>query len=119
MKELNIKELPNSHDGVVPTGEIGVAWVDGRWERNGQRALCPLSRLILQQQPYFTSWLQAAAWVTGWRMSRTLAFKLAMGKANVKIFKENASDAQKGITDAHLYGLLYELSRKTRRPKPD
>lgn len=119
MKEYNVKELPNLHDGVVPTGEIGVGWVDGRWERNGQFRLCPLSRLILQQQPEVLSWLRAAARVTGWSMTRTLAFKLAMGKMNLKVLKEGSDEAAKGIQDAKLYGLLYELARKAHKPRPN
>jgi hypothetical protein len=117
VREYNVKELPTIHDGVFPTGEIGVGWIDGRWERNGQRLLCPLSRLILQKQPQATSWLKAAALATGWTLTRTFAFKLAMGKANLKLIKENHSEAAKGIQDATLYSLLYELSRKTHRPR--
>lgn len=118
MREYNVKELPTAHDGVVPTGEIGVVWMEGRWERNGQRLLCPLSRLILRHQPKCMSWMQAAAQVTGWTLARTLAFKLTMGKAPLKIGAQNA-EAAKGHTDAVLYDLLFKLSRKTYRPRTD
>ena len=119
MKEYNVKELPNINDGVVPTGEIGVGWIDGRWERNGQIQLCPLSRLILRTQPQVMSWLRAASRATGWSMTRTLAFKLTMGKVHLTISKENHDEASKGVQDAKLYSLLYELSRKTNRPRPN
>jgi hypothetical protein len=111
---MNVKELPT--DGVVPTGEIGVSWMEGRWERNGQRMLCPLSKLILRENPQIKSFLQAAAFVTGWTIARTMAFKMTMGRAPIT---GSSNEAKKGITDAHLYDLLYKLSRKTHRERPN
>lgn len=113
MKEYNVKELPT--DGVYATGEIGVLWMDGRWERNGQRLLCPLSKLILQHQPQVTSWLQAAAVVTGWTQARAFAFKMKMGRAPITTGKGTNGETIKGVTDATLYDLLFKLSRKMHR----
>jgi hypothetical protein len=118
VKELNVKELPT--DGVVPTGEIGVSWMEGRWERNGQRMLCPLSKLVLKENPSIKSFLQAAAFVTGWTIARTLTFKLTMGRAPYfTLSKDSSNEARKGVTDAHLYDLLWKLSRKTHRVGTD
>jgi hypothetical protein len=108
-RELSIKDLPVH--GVHPTGEIGVSWMDGRWERDGQRLLCPISKLILDQQPQTSSWINAGAYVLGWSLGRTLAFKLALGRAPLSQ-KGNSYEASKGITDAQLYHLLYRLARK-------
>jgi hypothetical protein len=116
VKEWNVKELPTANEGVIPTGEFGVAWVDGRWERNGQKLLCPLSRMILQYQPRCTSWMEAAAAVTGWTLARTFAFKMTMGKVPLRV---TSVEATKGHTDAILYDLLHKLSRKTHRSRPD
>jgi len=112
MREWTVKDLPVYH--VVPTGEIGVEYINGRWERNGQRLLCPVSRVLLEQQPRCGSWVKAASLVLGWSLARTLAFKLSMGHAPLSQ-KGNSSEAQKGIVDANLYGLLYKLARKIHR----
>lgn len=111
-RELSIKDLPVQ--GVHPTGEIGVTWIDGRWERNGQRLLCPLSKLILDQQPQTPSWIKAAAMVLGWSLGRTLAFKMSLGRAPLAQ-KGNSHEANKGITDAQLYCLLFRMARKVHR----
>lgn len=110
MKEYNVKELAT--EGVFPTGEIGVECVNDRWHRNGQRLLCPLSKLILQKQPCETSWLRAAALCTGWSPTRTMAFKMQMGRITIR---GTDAEAQKGVQDAKLYDILYKLSRRTNR----
>lgn len=110
MKEYNVKELAT--EGVFPTGEIGVECANGRWHRNGQRLLCPLSKLILETQPFVSSWLRAAALSTGWTMGRTLAFKMQMGHTTIR---GTDADIQKGIQDAKLYDILHKLSRRTNR----
>jgi hypothetical protein len=101
-------------DGVFVTGEIGVSWVDGRWERNGQRVLCPVSKLILDMQPQTPSWIKAASMVLGWSLGRTLAFKLSLGHAPL-VQKGSSHEANKGITDATLYRLMHKLARKSHR----
>lgn len=114
MKEYNIQEL--AVDRVVPTGEIGVEYAGGSWQRNGQRLLCPLSLLILQKQPSASSsWLRAASMVTGWTLTRTMAFKLQMGRMAVR---GTDAEARKGVLDAKLYNLLHKLSRHTNRGVP-
>jgi hypothetical protein len=113
VREMNVKELPT--EGVVPTGEIGVSFMEGRWERNGQRMLCPLSKLILKEQPSIKSWLQAAAFVTGWTIARTFSFKMTMGRAPITMGRGTSNETRKGVTDANLYDLLFKLSRKTHR----
>jgi len=107
MKEYNVKELPV--DGVLPTGEIGIEYTNGRWERNGQRLLCPVCRVMLQRQPASENWTKAASLTLGWTIQRTLAFKLALGNATIK---GNSHEAKKGILDAQLYRLLHKLARK-------
>lgn len=113
MKELNIKELP-TFPQAHPTGEIGVRYEEGRWERNGQQIMCPLSRLILTQQPNTKHWIQAAALVTGWTPHRCFAFKCAMGSLTVVLL---GKEVKKGKDDAALYGLLHKLSRKSHRER--
>lgn len=98
-------------ENVWPTGEIGVEWIDGRWERNGQRLLCPVSKMILDQQPQTPSWIKAASMVLGWSLARTLSFKLSLGRAPLSQ-KGSSHEANKGITDAQLYRLLHKLARK-------
>lgn len=109
VKEYNVKELPVQN--VWPTGEIGISWIDGLWERNGQNLLCPISKLILEKQPQTPSWIKAASIVLGWSLGRTLAFKLSLGKAPLSQ-KGSSHEANKGITDAQLYNLLFKLARK-------
>ncbi len=111
MKEYNVKELPLQN--VWPTGEIGIRWVDGRWERHGQNLLCPVSKMILDAQPNTPSWIKAASLVLGWSLGRVLAFKLSLGKAPLSQ-RGSSHEANKGITDAQLYNLLFQLARKVR-----
>ncbi len=117
MKEYNVNELDT--EGVCPTGEIGVEYIDQRWQRNGQRLLCPLSKLILQRQPCAGLWLRAAAMATGWSLVRTMAFKLSMSHITLSMEGKTDADTRKGIIDAKLYDLLFKLSRKTHQPRAD
>ena len=110
MREYNVKELPM--ESVFPTGEIGVEYVEKRWERNGQHLLCPLCKMILRKQPASSNWITAAALSVGWTVERTLAFKLALGNAKIT---GKTNETRKGITDANLYRLLHKLARKVHR----
>lgn len=109
MKELSVKDLPLER--VFPTGEIGVSYLDGRWERNGQHTLCPVSKMILDHQPESSSWIKAGAQVLGWSLGRVLAFKLSLGRAPLSQ-RGHSHEANKGITDAELYCLLHKLARR-------
>lgn len=111
MVELNIRDLPDYRQGVVLTGEIGVTYTEGRWERDGQKHLCPLSYLILRHQPPKSAWLSAVCHLTGWTPLRALTFKLIMGNAH-GLVTASSVEAKKGATDAALYSILYKLSRK-------
>jgi len=112
MIELNIKDLPLYPQGVVLTGEVGVQYIDGKWERDGQKLLCPLSYLVAKYQPQTSSWLSAVCQVTGWTQVRVLTFKLTMGRAH-GLITAKSQEAKKGATDAALYDLLYQFSRKS------
>jgi hypothetical protein len=111
-KELNVQELP-TYPLAHFTGELGIARLKGRWERNGQQLLGPLSRLILQYQPNEEHWIKAAAIVTGWHVLRVFAFQSAM--SGIRILGGKSLESQKGITDAALYDLMFKLARKTHR----
>jgi len=112
MKELNVQEL-STFPLVHLTGELGIVRSKGRWERNGQQLLSPLSRLILQHQPNVEHWVQAASQVTGWHVVRVFAFQSAL--SGFRIVGGKNLESQKGITDANLYGLMFKLARKTHR----
>lgn len=112
MREYNVKELPT--EGVWPTGEVGIKWVDDRWERHGQNLLCPVSKMILDAQPRTPSWIKAGTLVLGWTLARVLSFKLSLGTVPLSQ-KGSSHEANKGITDAQLYRLLWKLARKVHR----
>lgn len=108
MKELNVRDLP-TYPSVRLTGELGIAWQDGRWERNGQQLIGPISKLILDQQPDARSWMTAAIRVTGWTSRRLLAFQSAL--AYVRLSVGLSQEGQKGNSDAAIYRLLYKMAR--------
>ena len=116
--ELNVRDLP-TYPTVHLTGELGIRRTQNGWERNGQQAMGPLSKLILDQQPREISWVAAAAAVTGWTLVRVFAFQIALGQKQV-VFTVGRGGGkghgtEKGSADAALYGLLYKLARKTNR----
>jgi hypothetical protein len=109
MRELNVKELP-TYPVVQLTAELGVRYMDGRWERFGQQLIGPLSRLILLYQPAEKSFIGAACAVTGWAPIRVFAFQAALSQFRISVGE--TSESSKGVTDAALYSLLYKLARK-------
>lgn len=108
MKELNVRDLP-TFPSVRLTGELGIAWQDGRWERNGQQLIGPISKLILEAQPQMTSWMTAAISITGWTPMRVLAFQSAL--SYVRLTFGLSGEGKKGHSDATLYRLLYKMAR--------
>ena len=109
MRELNVKELP-TYPVVQLTSELGVRYMDGRWERYGQQLIGPISRMILQYQPAEKSFIGAACAVTGWTPIRVFSFQTALSQ--IRMTLGDNSEASKGIADASLYSLLYKLARK-------
>lgn len=108
MKELSVKDLP-TFPNVKLTGELGIAWQDGRWERNGQQLIGPISKLILEAQPDARAWMTAAIKVTGWTSRRVLAFQSAL--AYVRLNVGLSQEGQKGNSDATIYRLLYKMAK--------
>lgn len=108
MKELNVTDLP-TYPIVQLTAELGIKYMEGRWERYGQQLLGPISRLILQHQPMETSFIGAACAVTGWTPIRVFSFQTALSQIRMELGANGESS--KGITDASLYRLLYKLTR--------
>jgi len=111
VKELSVNDLPTYPQAQL-TGELGVVRVGGRWERNGQQMIGPLSRLILDHQPDEAYWVQAAMSVTGWSVLRVFAFQSVLGLNGWHTRGGISHDAQKGLTDATLYHLLFKLARR-------